>query len=183
MSEEPITEAAPANKTVVMLLAAIAVLLVAIVGVIVVQGNTAAPPTSADGAAHTGAQLPPASMGGAMPTGEFDPATATKVPEGQTPEQYVETYFQAIVDGDYATAYELLPADKKAAQTADSFAQQLGGYGINAFEMGQVTEQGDERAVNATAVTPMGGFPYMWTFVKDGDGWLVKSRALTDMGK
>jgi hypothetical protein len=29
---------------------------------------------------------------------------------------------------------------------------------------------------------PGGAFQYLWTFVKDGDGWLVKSRTLPGMG-
>ena len=104
------------------------------------------------------------------------------MPEGETPEDYVKVYFDAVVAGDFATAYDRLPADKKAASTEESFAGQLADYAISEYTIEDVTESGDEVQVLANATTSAGGFQYLWTFVADGEGWLVKSRTLPGMG-
>jgi len=180
MEESTGSTAAP-NRSIVILLSVIVVLLLAVVGYFIfADGNAANTATNGTGATDT-----PASTG--MPTAttpaEFDPATATKVPAGETPEQYVTVYFDAVVAGDFQAAYDRLPADKKAAQDAAAFATQLTGYGVTAYTIDSAAEEGDEAQVTATATMPGGSFQYLWTFVKDGDGWLVKSRTLPGMGQ
>jgi hypothetical protein len=184
MSDSTGTPAAP-NRTALILLGAIVVLLIAIVVLFLTRGNSTPAPIAGQN------NLPPTATGtmpgatGGMPTAPaapFDPATATKVPEGQTPETYVVEYFDAVVAGDFATAYSLLPTDKKAASTEEQFAEQLRGYGVTEYTIDSATEAGEEAQVLATATMPGGAFQYLWTFVKDGDGWLVKSRTLPGMG-
>ncbi|MCE5202659.1 MAG: hypothetical protein ABFC80_04270 [Coriobacteriales bacterium] len=172
------------NKGVVALLGVIVVLLVVIVAIILTQGdkttttNTATTETTATGSTTTsGGAMPPAA------TGVFDPTTATRLGKGVTPEQHVETYFKAVIAGDYTKAYDLLPADKKAAQDAESFGQQLAGYGITAYKLGKTTTSGDDTIVNATATMPGGDFEYVWTFTKVDGEWVVKSRELAGMGQ
>jgi len=176
MMEE--TNTAP-NRTVLILLGVIVLLLLAIVAFFVLDNGDDGTPTA------TGETTTTATTG--MPTttasGPFDPATATKVPAGETPEQYVTAYFDAVVAGDFQTAYDRLPADKKAAQDVNAFASQLTGYGVSAFTIDSATEEGEEAQVTATASMAGGSFQYLWTFVKDGDGWLVKSRTLPGMGQ
>ncbi|HSQ22501.1 MAG TPA: hypothetical protein VLQ52_06885 [Coriobacteriia bacterium] len=178
MSDVTEAQAAP-NKTMLILLGVIVVLLAAIVVIFFVRGS--AEPV----ATGTGTEAPAATptMPGAVAPVEFDPATATKVPAGETPEQYVITYFDAVVAGDYATAYNRLPTDKKAASTEAEYAAQLQGYGITTYTIDSATEEADEAEVLATATMPGGAFTYLWTFVADGDGWLVKSRTLPGMGQ
>ncbi|MBF4509032.1 MAG: hypothetical protein ISP10_00930 [Aeromicrobium sp.] len=174
---------ARSNQMLYILLGVVAVLLVVIVlfltGVIGGSGTETTSPVAE--APSTGGEMP--QMPSVTEPVEFDPATATRVPAGETPEQYVVAYFDAVVAGDYTGAYDRLPADKKAASTEDQFAEQLTGYGITAYTIDEVSEEGDEARVQATASMAGGAFQYLWTFVKDGDEWLVKSRTLPGMGQ
>jgi hypothetical protein len=169
------------NRTVTYLLGAVAVLLVVIVALVVLRGQ----PSTGPGTAGTGSTDTsiPANMGGTLPADiPFDPATATKVPAGETPKQYVENYYKAVLAKDYAKAYALLPADKKAATDEKAFGAQLDGYGLTGYKMGEVTTTGDTTTVGASMSAPGGEFEYLWTFVKVGDGYVVKSRTLPGMG-
>ncbi len=179
MEESTGTTPAP-NRSIVIVLSVIVVLLLAVVGYFLFVDKPATNTAATDTAAtDTGA---PAGMTGTTGVA-FDPATATKVPEGETPEQYVVAYFDAVVAGDFQTAYDRLPADKKAAQDAAAFSEQLKGYGVTSYTIDSSVEEGEEAKVTATATMPGGDFQYLWTFVKDGNGWLVKSRTLPGMGQ
>ena len=177
--EESIESTTAPNRTVIILLAVIVVLLLAIVAFFVFGGGARNNATTDAGAAADVAANPMTTA----PATAFDPATATTVPAGETPEQYTVAYFDAVVSGDYQTAYDRLPADKKAAQDAESFASQLAGYGFTGYTIDEVIEEDEEARVTATASTSGGQFAYLWTFVKNGDGWLVKSRTLPGMGQ
>lgn len=171
------TNAAP-NRMIIILLGLIVLLLAAIVAYFVfANGNSNSAATNTD----TGAVTPPAGMG-AAPV-EFDPATATRVADGETPEQHVTAYFEAVLAKNYAEAYNRLPADKKAAQDEASFGQQLESYGVAGYTIDSVVEEGEQAEITATASMSGGEFQYLWTFVKDGDSWLVKSRTLPGMGQ
>lgn len=180
MSESTGTPAS-SNRTMLILLGVIVVLLLAIVAIFFFRGSGDTTPV-ADVGTQAPADTGTPGMPAATPPAEFDPATATKVPEGETPEDYVKVYFDAVVAGDFATAYDRLPADKKAASTEESFASQLADYAISEYTIEDVTESGGEVQVLANATTSAGGFQYLWTFVADGEGWLVKSRTLPGMG-
>jgi hypothetical protein len=173
------TTAAP-NRTILILLGVIVLLLAAIVGFYLLNGNKGTDTTDTAGTgSNTGASNTPATT----PAAAFDPATATKVAAGETPEQHVTKYFEAVLAGDFQTAYDRLPADKKAAQDVTAFGEQLKGYGVQSFKIDSATEVGEEFQVTATASMAGGEFQYLWTFVKDGDGWLLKSRTLPGMGQ
>jgi len=185
--EETTPTAPSTNKTVTIVLIAIIVLLAAVIAYFLLSGNngTAADQPAASGTASTdtGDATPPAGMSGTTEAAPFDPATATKVAEGTTPEQHVTVYFDAVLAGDYATAYAMLPTSKQQSYgTADAFGEQLKSYGMTEYTIDSAVEEGDETQVMATAVMPGGSFQYLWTFVKDGDSWLVKSRDLPGMG-
>jgi hypothetical protein len=183
---EEIQGPARQNRTTVILLGVIALLLIVVAAILLTQGGDKTPgsPTGNAGGGNTSSNTTGTTMPGTGTTPQpFDPATATKVPAGETPDEYVKKYFEAVLAGDYAAAYERLPADKKAAQDQASFAEQLKGYGISAYTIDDVSEKGDEAQVYATATMAGGSFQYLWTFVKGGDGWLVKSRTLPGMGQ
>jgi hypothetical protein len=183
MSEAPQAAGGGQSKVVIVLVAVVVVLVGVIVGLVVLN-KPAAPSAPAGGTAATGGTTPGGTGGmpGSTPADvPFDPKTATKVAAGKTPEDHVKTYFDAVVKGDYATAYDLLPADKRAAQDEAAFAEQLKGYGITSFAIDDVTEKGSETQVLATASMAGGSFQYLWTFVKDGNDWLLKSRTLPGM--
>ena len=124
-------------------------------------------------------ELPPTEV---VPEVPFDPSTAVRVAEGVTPEAHVTAYMQALVDGDYATAYALLPRDKQESYVDEpTFAAQVGGYGVQSFSIDSVAQTEDTAEITTTIITPSGDFQYLWTFVKDGDTWLVKSRTIGGM--
>ncbi|HAL29640.1 MAG TPA: hypothetical protein DCP20_02850 [Coriobacteriia bacterium] len=185
MMEETPSTTAP-NRTVMILLVVVVVLLAAIVVYLVLSGSGS---TSADsgatGTAVSGeaAASMPSGMTGSAEEAEFDPATATRVAAGTTPEQHVTAYFDAVVEGDFEGAYALLPVAKQQDYgSLEAFSEQLNGYGITGFAIDSVAEEGDQSQVTATATMPGGDFQYLWTFVKDGEEWLVKSRTLPGMG-
>ncbi|MGB4593037.1 MAG: hypothetical protein WBI63_04585 [Coriobacteriia bacterium] len=182
MSDVETGRPAGPNKGVLALLGVIVVLLGVIVAIIVFQKPATTTTTTTGGTAGTASTATSATMPAAA-TGEFDPATATRLKDGVTPEQHVESYFNSIISGDYQTAYDLLPADKKAAQDAASFGEQLAGYGITEFKLGETTTSGEDTLVNATATMAGGSFDYVWTFTKVDGKWVVKSRELAGMGQ
>jgi len=188
-SESPAAESespAPASKNhlTLILLGVIVVLLIAVVVVLVAGGNDSETPTASNTGNTNTSTTTTGTMGGAATETPFDPATATEVAADMTPEQHVEAYFDAVVAGDYAAAYELLPASKKESYgSLDAFTAQLEGYGITGYNIDSATEEGDEAEVLATATMAGGDFQYLWTFVKVDDVWLVKARTLPGMAQ
>ena len=171
------------NRMTLILLGVVVILLVAIAVILLTGGDDAGSPTASN-TGNTGSTNTTGTMPGATSETPFDPATATKVPAGQAPEDYVKTYFDAVVAGDYATAYAMLPTAKQADYGSEAaFSDQLKGYGVTGYTIDSATEEGNEAQVLATATMPGGNFQYMWVFVKDGDVWLVKSRTLPGMSQ
>lgn len=172
------------QKQIVIGLVAIAVLLAAIVGVLIYQQNNTIPePTVGAGDAGTGTAtdagasgMPPA----ATPAAEFDPATAPKVPEGQTPEEYVKAYYQACQDKKFGEAYAMLPTATQAYYgDAAGFQSTLEGYGITGFSVQPQAETEDGISVVGSQQAQGMEFPYTWAFVQGDDGsWLVASRTM-----
>lgn len=181
--EETTSKAGTPNRTVVILLGVIVVLLLGAIGYLVFSNGagTEKPASTASGTGSTGSQ--PSGMGtGTGTAAPFDPATATVVAKGQTPEQHVKEYFDAVVAADYAKAFKLLPTAKQTEYGSETaFADQLKGYGVTGYTIDSVVEKDGETQVTASATMPGGNFQYLWTFVKDGDKWLVKSRTLPGM--
>jgi hypothetical protein len=183
------SEQTQTNNTLVIALVVIAVLLAAIVGVIIYRQSTAVPSVTATTPATTPAPATGAAtgaMGGATggttaPT-EVDPASATKVPKGTDPATYVNAYYEACAKGDWQAAYDMLPADKKAGNSPEALKEQVSGYGIKSFTVSKAEIKGDSASVNAEQVTGQyGTFVNTWTFTKDGETWLVASKAVTGM--
>jgi hypothetical protein len=173
------------QKTVSILLAAIAGLLVVVIGVVIYQQNTAVPDVDPSQPASTGqtdGAAQPA-VGTPAPPADFDPTTAPKVAEGQTPEQFVTAYYQACQEGDYEAAFAMLPT-ATAATYGDStaFAEQVAGYGISGYSVKPQVENGDTCTVQGAQQVGDMGFVYTWTFVKGEDGsWLAQSREMGGM--
>jgi len=171
------------NQMVVIGLAVVAVLLAAIAGILVFQQNQAAKiPAPATSAAPTdpAVQAPPG-MGGAASTTpvEFDAKTATKVPEGQTPEEFVKAYHEAVGKGDFEAAYKMLPLEKQQSYgDAKAYGEQVKAYGITGYEMGEPTETADTFSVSATQVTPQMPIAYTWSFKKVDGKWFCASRTM-----
>lgn len=176
------SQSALGQKQITILLAVAAVLLVAIIGILVWQNSTSPTPGASVEAqlSDSAALEPPPGMGAQVPDVEFDPATAPAVPEGQTPYEYLNSYYEACAAKEYDTAYSLLPvASQQYYGDAASFAQTLESYGISEFSVDQPVESGDTIAVVGWQVAQGMTFGYEWTFVKaDDDTWRVKSRTM-----
>jgi len=177
---------APRNSTntLVIVLVVAVVVLAAGIGYAIWNNSQSVPPLSSTAtdtgtdAAATGA-MPGAATGAAATSAEFDPATATKVPAGTTPEEFVKAYHEAIVAGKYADAYEMLPLAKQQSYgDAAAYEAQVKAYGITGYEMGAPAENGDEVTIAATQVTPQMPITYTWTLKKVGDQWYVVSREM-----
>ncbi len=174
------------NKAVIALLGVVVVLLAVIVAIIVIKPGAKSTSTAVNTgtAATAGTDTGSTGVMPSLPATDvpFDKATATKLASGVTPEQHVKAYFDAVVAGDFAKAYALLPADKKAAQDEATFAAQLKGYGVQSYKIDDVKTTATGAEITATATMGGGDFQYLWTFVKDGDTWYLKSRTLPGMG-
>jgi hypothetical protein len=183
------------SKQTTVLLVVIAALLAAIIGILVWQNNNSSTPQAssqaattdpaAAGAAASGDAAAGGTATGVQPAGgeEFDPATAPVVPADQTPEQYVNEYYELSQEGEFDTAYQMLPTATQAYYGDSSgFASTLQGYGITGFT---VEPQGEaEGKITVVGVQDAQGmqFAYTWTFVQGEDGtWLVESREMAGM--
>lgn len=178
------------QQTIVIALVVVAVALVGIVGFLMYQQSQnalPAPTATSQGAVETPAgQMPPAggaaAGGAAAPAAPVDPGKATKVDAGTTPEEWVKAYYTATEEGDFAAAVKHLPADKQANTTPESLKEQLAGYGITGFKISKASEQGDTATVVVDQTTKsFGTFENTWTFQKDGETWVVASKAVTGM--
>ena len=163
------------QQPIVIALVVVALLLAALVGVLIFKQNNAANAPQV-AAPATPAATAPASTAPATP---FDAKTATKVPVGQTPEQMLKAYNDAVIGGKFDVAYKLLPLDKqKSYGDATSYGTQLKGYGITSYKMGTPTVNGDSEAIVTTQVTPQMPISYTWNFKKVGSDWYVESRVM-----
>lgn len=170
------------QKQIVIGLVAVAVLLAAIVGVLIWQNSkTDVPsPTTTDTGVTPPADMPSTATSGTAPAPNFDPATAPKVPAGQTPEEYVKSYYQTCQDKKYAEAFKMLPTATQAYYgSAADFQSTLEGYGVTGFTVQPQKEAGDAITVVGAQAAQGMEFPYTWKFVKgDGDEWLCESRTM-----
>lgn len=180
------------QKMIAIALAVIAALLAVIVGFIVIQGNGAVPDPTAEATAPAATTAPnpnATSMGGGAAAGgatasgattvQFDEKTATKVPAGMTPESMLKKYNEAVISGDFAAAYALLPLDKqKSYGDANAYAEQVKAYGITEYTIGEAKTEGDQMSIVTTQVTPQMPIAYTWTFKKVGEQWFVAARTM-----
>ncbi len=188
------------QKYLVIGLAVVALVLAGVVAWLVLGSNNSAdtastgtPAATAGAAQQTqvpAGQQAPAGMGGAtggtaaapQAPANFDPKTATKVPSGSDPKKFVDEYYAAVMKDDYATAFKHLPADKQTGSSPDALKQQIEGYGVTGYTITSGAQQGDQYLVNADQVTSSyGTFSNTWVFVKNGNAWVLQSKAVTGM--
>ncbi|MRR13485.1 hypothetical protein EG835_13770, partial [bacterium] len=157
------------QKQIVIGLVAVAVLLAAIVGVLIWQNNKTAVPSPTGNATNNPTTNPTSNPGTATPApaADFDPATAPKVPAGQTPEEYVKAYYQACQDKKYDVAFPMLPTATQAYYGDEAgFKSTLEGYGVSSFSVQPQKEAGDAITVVGAQSAQGMEFPYTWKFVK-----------------
>lgn len=179
------------QKNLVIGLAVIVVLLIAIVGVLLVQTmgtdkTTATPNSTTTTPTNTGVDAngnPTGGMAGTTSDTSFDKATAQKVPADSTPQKWVEGYYKACDKKDWKGAWGFLPTAKRETTSADALGQQLSGYGITGWKISGSTENNGELQISADQTTNYGTFTSVWSFVKADDGktWLLKAKAVAGM--
>lgn len=123
----------------------------------------------------------PAGMPGGMPStapAPFDPATATKVPEGKTPEEFLTAYLVACENGDWDTAFASLPLGKQQQYgSAQAFGSQLATYGIVGHDVREVSATDDQIVIAGIMETSQQGkWSYDWTFKQEGGVWYAADR-------
>jgi hypothetical protein len=173
------------QKTIMILLGVVVVLLVAIVGIVVYTGQqknsaaagaTSTVDTSSAATAATTTAQPGMAPSTATP---FDPATATKVPSGTTPQQFVSSYYQNILDKKYDVAFKMQPAASQQGTVADFQATQQG-YGMVSFKVVSSNVAADSATVDIEQNLGSNGlWGALWTLKKVGNDWFVESRAIS----
>lgn len=95
----------------------------------------------------------------------------------------VADFHEALVRGDYNSAYPLLPEDKRIAYGgAAAFAEQVGAYGITGYKILESRMDADGAAViRSSIVTANGDFGYEWHLELQGGSWVAVSRETTGM--
>lgn len=172
------------QKNVVIGLIAVIVLLAAIVFLLIWQNNKAADTANTQTPAQGQVQEASSAMQNAIANaGEFDAATAQKIPAGSTPEAWVKGYYDACDKADWKAAWDHLPTAKREVTTAEALAAQLQGYGITGYKIIETKDVSEtEQQISVEQMTgSYGNFTSIWTFVKDGDNWLVKNKAVEGM--
>jgi len=170
------------NNMVPILLGVVAVLLLAIIGILVFGGtggtDTASSDTTDSTTAGTVTTSDQAGMSSST-SAEFDAATATQVPEDMTPEEYVAAYYQAILDQEWETAFAMQPATSQEGQTAADFQSTQEMYGMTAFAIEDAQDDGETAVVTASQDLGANGiWAAQWTFVMYDGTWVVQSRAV-----
>jgi hypothetical protein len=172
------------NKTVLILMGVIVLLLVLIAGIVAFGGGSDVPAPTADAgttvpATTDGSTGMPA--GTAAPPADYDPTTATQVPADQSPEDFTAGYYEALLAGDWETAFYSQPAHKQAG-TIDDFAGQIQGYGVVGYTVVSATDQGETYVVVVDQQTgQFGTFENTWVFVQYEGAWVVQDKAVTGM--
>jgi hypothetical protein len=164
------------NRTVMILVAAVVVLFVAFIAVVVLSaGSRNAPTASTDNGTTTGSTGATA-MPGIASSASFDAATATKVPAGEAPKDFVSAYYQAIIGKEWDVAFRMQPASSQRGTVADFQATQTM-YGMKSFQVFSSTVNGsDATVVVEQDLGSNGTWNATWTFVKQNGTWLVKGR-------
>lgn len=100
----------------------------------------------------------------------------TVVPEGMTPDEFVQKYYDAVIKKDYQTAYDMQPASKKASANLESFKSTQESYGISSFAVDKAEVQGDAATVKAKLeLGQYGTWTSIWQFSKKNGKWVAVS--------
>jgi hypothetical protein len=169
------------NRTVMILIGVVVILLAALVIVVIMRqpaGTTATTPATSTPAASTVAT---AQQGMASSASQpFDPATATKVPAGTQPKDFVAGYYQNILDKKWDAAFKMQPAASQAGGDVSGFQSTQKMYGMTSFKVvGQKIVGTTATVVIQQDLGTNGIWGATWTLVKNGDTWLVQSRAVS----
>jgi hypothetical protein len=168
------------NRIVMILAATVVVLFIAFIAVVVLNNGSKTAQTpqavTTGGTGTTTTTTTATSNPGVASSAEFDPATATKVPSGTLPKDYVAKYYQAILDQKWDVAFKMQPAASQSGTVAD-FQSTQAMYGMTKFSIfSSSASSTDATVVVSQDLGTNGTWNSTWTFVKSGSDWLVKTR-------
>jgi len=108
------------------------------------------------------------------PVSSSEPATI--VPEGTELKDYCEQYYAAWKNGDFQTAYEMQPLQKKEKNDVNGFTQSLQSYGMVAYTVGEPQIDDNICALSVSLDLGQNGiWKTDWTFIKNDKGqWTVQ---------
>lgn len=136
-------------------------------------------------------QLPPAEQTNPhFSQQDIDPSkvgTPTVVPADTSLEDYIKEYYEAYMAGDFARAYELLPAVNKARETSEAFAQSRSQMPITSYDIGLPVEsqEGTVTVVRVPVNVDSAGmkFETTWVFEKQSDGSYILRETVTALNQ
>jgi hypothetical protein len=172
------------NRTVMILAGAVVILLIAFVAVVVLNSGAASTQTASTTASTTTATssasastVATSNPGMASSTAAaFDPTTATKVDAKYTPKTFVAAYYQNILDKKFADAFVMQPKASQSGSVAD-FQSTQAMYGMTAFSIfADSTGSTEATVVVRQNLGTNGIWNATWTFVKNGNQWVVRER-------
>jgi hypothetical protein len=171
------------NRIVMILAATVVVLFIAFVAVVVLNSGNKTASTTATTDTTGASATAPATTGtstantGMSSSATFDPKTATKVPAGTTPADFVSKYYQSILDKKWDVAFKMQPAASQQGADVAGFQQTQTMYGMTKFSVFD-TQVGSTEAtvVISQDLGTNGTWNATWQFVKSGGSWLVKAR-------
>jgi len=108
------------------------------------------------------------------PVSSSEPATI--VPDGMDFKAYCEKYYSAWQAADWQTAYDLQPMNKKEKSDVNGTAQQLQGYGMVGYTIGEPQTDDNLGSLSVNLDLGQNGiWKTNWTFVKNDKGqWTVQ---------
>jgi hypothetical protein len=170
MSETP-----AGNKTQVYLLASVVVLLLVIAAILIV------PRLGAEEAVEPVAQQPVADQDYPDKPIAIADGQVTLVPDGTELADFAAAYYEAILAGDFETAFYMQPAHRQDGNSVQAFKEQIQGYAVTGYEL-IAADAGEETAtVVIDQQTGFGIFENTWTFAMTDEGWIVAEKAVSQM--
>lgn len=113
--------------------------------------------------------------------------TPTVVPADTSLEDYVKEYYEAYMNGDFDSAYELLPAVNKARETSEAFAQSRAQMPITSYNIGLPveTQEGTATVIRIPVEIDSSGmkFETTWVFEKQEDGSYILRETVTALNQ
>ncbi len=121
-------------------------------------------------------QTPPANP--AQPAPQATPQQVgppTYVAKGKTPEDHINTYFNAYKEQRLDDAFDLQPAENKAKQSKKDFKELRKGMPIDDFKVGETQKTGNNTVAIAVEynIGQFGTWVSTWEFEKKGNRWIA----------
>ncbi len=143
----------------------------------------------------TSTQQPPGQQ--VVPPHAVQPSTtapvgpATVVPEGTTPEEFAAEYYEAYIAGDWAKAYEYLPAATKAREDLEAFKASRSTMPIGEYTVKAPVEsiEGTATIITVPVELQLGGsgsgmtWISNWIFEKREDESIIIRETVTSVGQ